>query len=87
MKHPSRRLSCAAVLLCAVVPPALARSYHVVKSVTLGGEGRWDYVVFDAAGQRLFIARETRVMVVDPDAGCTSTSRTRARWPRSTRPA
>ena len=69
MKHPSRRLSCAAVLLCAVVPPALARSYQVVKSVTLGGEGRWDYVVFDAAGQRLFIARETRVMVVDPDTG------------------
>jgi len=69
MKLPFFRLSCAALVLCGGVLPAMAQSYHVAKSITLGGEGRWDYVVFDAVGHRLFIARETRVMVVDPDKG------------------
>ena len=46
-------------------PPA----YHVVRQIPLGGEGRWDYVTLDTAGNRLFIARQTRVMVVDPASG------------------
>jgi DNA-binding beta-propeller fold protein YncE len=44
-------------------------SYHVARDLTLGGDGRWDYVVVDTANDRLFIARQTRVMVVDPDSG------------------
>lgn len=43
--------------------------YHVARQVPLGGDGRWDYLVFDTAGHRLFIARQNRVMVVDPDSG------------------
>ena len=43
--------------------------YHVVKEIRLGGEGRWDYIVFDTAAHRLFIARQTRVMVIDPESG------------------
>jgi DNA-binding beta-propeller fold protein YncE len=43
--------------------------YHVVRQVPLGGEGRWDYVTVDTAGNRLFIARQTRVMVVDIAGG------------------
>jgi DNA-binding beta-propeller fold protein YncE len=51
------------------VLPARAQSYHVARRMALGGEGRWDYLAFDTAGHRLFIARQTRVMVVDPDNG------------------
>jgi DNA-binding beta-propeller fold protein YncE len=48
---------------------ASAPGYHLLKTYKLGGEGGWDYLTFDAAGNRLFIARATRVMVVDPDSG------------------
>ncbi len=43
--------------------------YHVARQIELGGDGRWDYIVFDTAAHRLFIARQTRVMVVDPESG------------------
>jgi DNA-binding beta-propeller fold protein YncE len=43
--------------------------YHVARQITLGGDGRWDYIVIDTATNRLFIARQDRVMVVDPDEG------------------
>ncbi len=69
MNKLSGILSCGALLLCAAVLPTSAPFYHVAKSITLGGEGRWDYLAIDAPGQRLFIARETRVMVVDSDTG------------------
>jgi len=45
------------------------RAYHVVRQIVLGGDGRWDYITVDTAGNRLFIARQTRVMVVDPASG------------------
>jgi DNA-binding beta-propeller fold protein YncE len=44
-------------------------SYHVSHDFRLGGDGRWDYVTVDTARRRLFIARQTRVMVVDPESG------------------
>jgi DNA-binding beta-propeller fold protein YncE len=44
-------------------------SYRVTQTYTLGGEGRWDYIVPDPPNHRLFIARENRVMVVDEDRG------------------
>jgi DNA-binding beta-propeller fold protein YncE len=44
-------------------------TYHVIREMRLGGDGRWDYIVFDTAAHRLFIARQTRVMVVDPASG------------------
>jgi DNA-binding beta-propeller fold protein YncE len=44
-------------------------AYHVVRQIRLGGDGRWDYITVDTAGNRLFIARQTRVMVVDPASG------------------
>jgi DNA-binding beta-propeller fold protein YncE len=45
------------------------KGYHLVATYTLGGDGGWDYVTFDSAGHRLFIARQTRVMVVDATNG------------------
>jgi DNA-binding beta-propeller fold protein YncE len=44
-------------------------SYRVTRTYTLGGEGSWDYVVPDPPNHRVFIARQTRVMVVDEDSG------------------
>ncbi len=55
----------AAALLLAQAPAA----YHVTHTYTLGGDGSWDYVVPDPPNHRLFIARQTRVMVVDEDTG------------------
>jgi DNA-binding beta-propeller fold protein YncE len=43
--------------------------YGPVKHLVLGGDGGWDYLTFDSANHRFFIARATRVMVVDPDSG------------------
>src|SRR5947209_17256402 len=58
-------------LLGVTAPPLAARaqSYHVTKTFTLGGDGGWDYVALDTVGHRLFIARQNRVMVVDPETG------------------
>src|SRR5215471_3716221 len=44
-------------------------SYRVTHTYTLGGDGSWDYVVPDPPSHRLFIARQTRVMVVDENDG------------------
>jgi len=43
--------------------------YRVTHTYTLGGDGSWDYVVPDPPHHRVFIARQTRVMVVDEDTG------------------
>lgn len=67
-----RHLVSAIVLLavCAFSGSAAgAAPYHLKKKFTLGGEGGWDYLHYDPAGKRLFIARATRVMVVDPETG------------------
>jgi hypothetical protein len=44
-------------------------TYRITHSYTLGGDGFWDYIVPDPPRHRLFIARQTRVMVVDEDTG------------------
>src|SRR5207249_4199785 len=72
MTIASRVLACGAVLLglgVAPVAPAGAQGYHVARTVVLGGDGGWDYVALDTVGRRLFIARQDRVMVVDPASG------------------
>jgi YVTN family beta-propeller protein len=49
---------------------APAKSHYELKQkFTLGGEGGWDYLMYDADGRRLFISRGTHVMVVDPEKG------------------
>ncbi len=60
------------VLIFVLTMLSLAQSapgYKVVKTWKLGGEGGWDYLTVDPDGRRLFIARSTRVMVVDEDSG------------------
>jgi YVTN family beta-propeller protein len=63
---------CAGVALCVVLAWGLATpaeekesGYKVIKKIELGGEGGWDYLTMDSATGRLYIARATRVQVVD----------------------
>ncbi|MGA9356355.1 MAG: YncE family protein [Terriglobales bacterium] len=62
------RTSLPFLLLCAVAL-ASASDYKVVNTWKLGGDGGWDYLNADSGGHRLFIARATRVMVVDATSG------------------
>ncbi|HXY19182.1 MAG TPA: hypothetical protein VEH83_04225 [Gemmatimonadales bacterium] len=62
-------LAALTLLLGAAAAPALAQSYHVARTYTLGGDGGWDYLALDTAGHRLFVARQDRVMVVNPETG------------------
>lgn len=57
-------LALATALICAATDAA---PYRLLKTVKLGGEGGWDYLVVDAAARRLYIARDTRVQVLDAD--------------------
>ena len=44
-------------------------AYRVLKQYDLGGEGRWDYLTVDADARRLYVTRQTRVIVLDADSG------------------
>ncbi len=61
------------LLLALVAAPSLAaqssQSYEITHTYNVGGEGGWDYVVPDAPNHRVFIGRQTRVMVVDMNNG------------------
>ncbi len=59
-------------VLTLAITTLLAQSptaYRVTHSYTLGGDGNWDYIVPDPPNHRLFVARQTRVMVIDEDTG------------------
>ena len=60
------------VLLATIAVLAAAATgadYKVAKTWKLGGDGGWDYLTVDSDGHRLFIARATRVMVIDTESG------------------
>jgi DNA-binding beta-propeller fold protein YncE len=54
------------VLFAARATSTQAQAYHITHSHTLGGDGGWDYLALDTVGHRLFVARQDRVMVIDP---------------------
>jgi DNA-binding beta-propeller fold protein YncE len=39
--------------------------YRLTKKLNLGGEGGWDYLIFDSQRRRVFISRGTHTLVVD----------------------
>jgi len=41
--------------------------YDKVHTIKIGGEGGWDFLEVDAANRKLYVARSTRVIVVDLD--------------------
>jgi len=48
---------------------ANAASYHQIGKYTIGGEGGWDYLTFDPDGNRVFIAHNKEIVVVDAGNG------------------
>lgn len=53
----------------AAAPKIGPSGYHVLKTIQLGGDGGWDYLVADPDNHRVFVSRSTHVMVVDVDSG------------------
>ena len=53
----------------ALILPSTSPLPHVLREITLGGEGGWDYLAIDSAARRLYLSRGTHVMVVDADNG------------------
>jgi hypothetical protein len=43
--------------------------FRVIRSITLGGVGGWDYVTVDPDASRIYIPRGTHVMVLDEETG------------------
>jgi hypothetical protein len=61
-----------AVALCTTFGVAAAQTapaYHIVRQMKIGADGRRDAITVDTACNRLFITRQTRVMVIDPATG------------------
>lgn len=62
-----------AILLLMIAASALAQSsanqYKEVARWTIGGEGGWDYITFDAATNRLYIGHSSLIEVVDASNG------------------
>ena len=68
------RTLCLTLLMLALAGTLLAQTqkssgYKVTRRITLGGEGGWDYLTLDSEAHRLYVARSTRVMVIDVDSG------------------
>jgi len=45
-----------------------ASGYRVIKTITVGGEGFWDYLSVDSEGRRLYISHGAHVQVMDIDS-------------------
>ena len=41
----------------------------LLKTIPIGGEGRWDYICVDSTAQRLYIPRSTHVQILDLEKG------------------
>ena len=59
----------AAALLTLPAHAAPDSPFKMLKTWKLGGDGSWDYLKVDEPSHLLYIARQTRIMVVDTKAG------------------
>ena len=66
-----KNLLLAVPLALALSGPAFAQKapaaapYHLLNTIAIGGEGGWDYLNVDPAGERLYVSHGTQVEVVD----------------------
>ena len=59
-------LSLALTTACASLAAAQAPApYHLLHTIPIGGEGGWDFLSVDPAGQRLYVSHSTQVEVID----------------------
>src|SRR6202047_4475823 len=55
-------------LLLADLALAGSSGYHLVKTLPIGGAGRWDYDLVDSAARRGYVSTQTHVVVLDADS-------------------
>jgi YVTN family beta-propeller protein len=55
------------LLLSPVLPGQ--QPYRMIDKWNVGGTGTWDYLAFDAAANRLYVAHNARVEVIDTESG------------------
>jgi YVTN family beta-propeller protein len=65
-RHLSPFMNAAVAFMAAAPAPS---GYHIVKKITVGGEGGWDYITIDSSTHRLFISHATKVNVLDVESG------------------
>ncbi len=73
MKDFAARILIFAILLsvglgeiqAAAAAPATDQSYALATTLKVGGDGGWDDVTLNAAGQLLYVTRTTHTMVID----------------------
>jgi DNA-binding beta-propeller fold protein YncE len=70
MRHVASAVLVALVMTCGLWAAGPV-NYQVLNKVTVGGDGGWDYLLFDPDGNRLFVSRGTHVMVLDAKTGAT----------------
>src|SRR5579885_3661116 len=67
-----RKVLLAALLLVLPQPGLAEPPYRILRTVTVGGDGGFDYIVADSAGRRLYIARSgktnPRLLAFDLDS-------------------
>ncbi|MEO8592375.1 MAG: YncE family protein [Candidatus Solibacter sp.] len=59
-------------LLCLLLSASAALAadgFRVIQKIHIGGGGAWDRLTLDETGRRLYVSNDTRVVVVDIDAG------------------
>ena len=74
MKNPPPVATPVAILISALVSiPTIGAQgtpeYHITKSIALGAPERWDYLTFEPATHRVYVAHGDRVTVVDGHDG------------------
>src|SRR6266850_1457526 len=69
MKKVHAAVALTVLLLSACLNAATVPHYKQVAKYALGGEGGWDYITLDPASNRLFIAHNKAILVVDASSG------------------
>src|SRR2546429_536176 len=53
------------LVLLASMQAMEAQSFKFLRSIPVGGEGGWDYLSIDAKARKLYVARATKIVIVD----------------------
>ena len=51
------------------IAAAAAGAYHLIRKISIPGDGGWDYVAADSDGRRLYVSHDKEIVVLDLDTG------------------
>ena len=57
------------IFLLSGIAIAASTGYHKTNEIKIGGAGQWDYLSVDVAARRLYVSHQSKVEVIDIDAG------------------